>query len=93
MSVGRRLSEVYVSNWKEVPMATAATLGFGVNECGECRFEQLVGESPALEGVLEKVKRVAATSSTVLIEGETGTGKELIARAIHDLSPRRGGHS
>ena len=70
-------------------MATAATLSSGLNECGECRFGQIVGESSALEGVLEKVKRVAATSSTVLIEGETGTGKELIARAIHDLSPRR----
>jgi transcriptional regulator with GAF, ATPase, and Fis domain len=69
-------------------MATAATLSSGLNECGERRFGQIVGESPALEGVFEKVKRVAATSSTVLIEGETGTGKELIARAIHNLSPR-----
>jgi formate hydrogenlyase transcriptional activator len=54
------------------------------------RFEQIIGDSPALEAVLEGVKRVAPTSSTVLIQGETGTGKELIARAIHNISPRCG---
>src|SRR6201988_4817897 len=53
------------------------------------KFEQIIGESPALEAVLEGVKRVAPTSSTVLLLGETGTGKELIARAIHNISPRR----
>lgn len=56
----------------------------------ERRFEQIIGSSPALEAVLEKVERVAPTGSTVLIQGETGTGKELIARAIHNLSPRCG---
>jgi formate hydrogenlyase transcriptional activator len=54
------------------------------------RFEQIIGKSPALEMVLEQVERVAPTGSTVLIEGETGTGKELIARAIHNLSSRCG---
>jgi formate hydrogenlyase transcriptional activator len=54
------------------------------------RFERLIGNSPALEEVLEGVERVAPTSSTVLIQGETGTGKELIAHAIHDISPRCG---
>jgi formate hydrogenlyase transcriptional activator len=54
------------------------------------RFEQIIGKSSALEMVLEQVERVAPTGSTVLIEGETGTGKELIARAIHNLSPRYG---
>jgi formate hydrogenlyase transcriptional activator len=54
------------------------------------RFEQLIGKSPALEAVLEKVERVAPTNSTVLIQGETGTGKELIARAIHNISARCG---
>jgi formate hydrogenlyase transcriptional activator len=54
------------------------------------KFEQLIGSSPALEAVLDGVKRVAPTSSTVLIQGETGTGKELIARAIHNISPRCG---
>jgi formate hydrogenlyase transcriptional activator len=54
------------------------------------RFEQLIGNSPALETVLEQVNRVAPTGSTVLIQGETGTGKELIARAIHNISSRCG---
>jgi transcriptional regulator with GAF, ATPase, and Fis domain len=53
-------------------------------------FAQIIGKSPALETVLEQVERVATTDSTVLIEGETGTGKELIARAIHKLSSRCG---
>jgi formate hydrogenlyase transcriptional activator len=54
------------------------------------RFEQLVGNSPALEAVLEQIERVAPTDSTVLIQGETGTGKELISRAIHNISSRCG---
>ena len=54
-------------------------------------FERIVGNSPALEAVLEQVERVAPTDSTVLIQGETGTGKELIAQAIHNVS-RRYGH-
>jgi formate hydrogenlyase transcriptional activator len=52
------------------------------------QFEQIVGKSSALKSVLENVERVALTDCTVLIRGETGTGKELIARAIHDISPR-----
>src|SRR6201988_5182428 len=54
------------------------------------RFEQIVGNSAALRAVLEQAKRVAATDSTVLIQGETGTGKELIAHTIHNASPRSG---
>src|SRR4029077_603096 len=50
------------------------------------RFEQIIGSSPALESVLEQVEQVAPTDSTVLIQGETGTGKEMIARAVHNLS-------
>jgi formate hydrogenlyase transcriptional activator len=53
-------------------------------------FGQIIGKSPALETVLEQVQRVATTGATVLVEGETGTGKELIARAIHNLSSRCG---
>ena len=53
-----------------------------------CQFDQIVGKSPALEAVLEQIERVAPTSATVLIQGETGTGKELIAKAIHNCSPR-----
>jgi formate hydrogenlyase transcriptional activator len=56
----------------------------------ERRFEQIIGSSPALEAVLEQVERVAPTGSTVLIQGETGTGKELIAHAIHNISSRCG---
>lgn len=52
-------------------------------------FEELIGSSSSLKKVLKNVERVAPTDSTVLITGETGTGKELIARAIHDLSPRK----
>lgn len=51
-------------------------------------FEEIVGESPALQSVLARVAKVAPTNSTVLISGETGTGKELIARAIHKRSTR-----
>ncbi len=52
-------------------------------------FREIVGRSPAIEKVLSLVQTVAPTPATVLILGETGTGKELIARAIHDQSPRR----
>ena len=51
-------------------------------------FEEIIGRSAAMKKVLRKVEQVAATDATVLILGETGTGKELIARAIHNLSPR-----
>jgi len=56
----------------------------------ECRFEEIIGYSPALQSVLMEVERVAPTDSTVLVLGETGTGKELIANALHNLSARRG---
>ena len=55
----------------------------------EADFEGIIGQSPALREVLQLVEMVAASDSTVLLLGETGTGKELIARAIHNLSPRR----
>ena len=55
----------------------------------EYNFEEIVGESRALKQVLKQVETVAATGSTVLILGETGSGKELIARALHNLSDRR----
>jgi formate hydrogenlyase transcriptional activator len=64
--------------------------GSGLPKIIRNSFGQVIGKSPALQAVLEHVKRVAPTDSTVLIEGETGTGKELIARGIHDISPRRG---
>jgi formate hydrogenlyase transcriptional activator len=54
----------------------------------EHNFAEIIGQSPALRHVLKEVETVAPTDSVVLIQGETGTGKELIARAIHDLSAR-----
>jgi formate hydrogenlyase transcriptional activator len=56
----------------------------------ERKFEQIIGNSAALESVFADVQQVAPTDSTVLVLGETGTGKELIARAIHNISPRCG---
>jgi formate hydrogenlyase transcriptional activator len=54
----------------------------------EHNFDDIVGESAGLRNVLREIKTVAPTNATVLIQGETGTGKELLARAIHNLSPR-----
>jgi len=64
--------------------------GSGEQSSNQRKFEQVIGNSPALESVLQQVERVAPTDSTVLIQGETGTGKELIAHAIHNLSSRCG---
>jgi formate hydrogenlyase transcriptional activator len=71
-------------------VAAVARFGFSDQDRNPRRFEQIIGNSPTLELVLEQVERVAPTDSTVLIEGETGTGKELIARAIHNISSRCG---
>ena len=71
-------------------MAAVATFGSADQDREPRRFEQIIGSSPALESVLEQVEQVAPTDSTVLVQGETGTGKELIARAVHKLSVRCG---
>jgi formate hydrogenlyase transcriptional activator len=71
-------------------VGAVATFGSVDQDRDPRRFEQIIGNSPALESVLEQVEQVAPTDSTVLIQGETGTGKELIARAIHNLSARFG---
>ena len=71
-------------------MGAIATFRSADQERNPPRFEQIIGSSTALESVLEQVEQVAPTDSTVLIQGETGTGKELIARAIHNLSARCG---
>jgi formate hydrogenlyase transcriptional activator len=71
-------------------VGAVATLGRVDLDSAPRKFEQIVGNSSALEAVLEQAERVAPTDSTVLIEGETGTGKELIARVIHNLSSRFG---
>jgi formate hydrogenlyase transcriptional activator len=71
-------------------MAAAATAYCFEREPKERRFDEIVGNSPALQNVLEQVELVAPTEASVLILGETGTGKELIARAIHNASARHG---
>lgn len=55
----------------------------------EQNFEEMIGSSPVMQDVFKKIQQVSATDSTVLLQGETGTGKELVARAIHHLSPRK----
>ena len=57
----------------------------------ELKIDEIIGESPVLKDALARLDQVAKTNATVLISGETGTGKELFARAIHDRSPRTGG--
>jgi formate hydrogenlyase transcriptional activator len=71
-------------------VAAVVRFGSADQDSNPRRFEQIIGSSPALESVLEQVEQVAPTDSTVLVQGETGTGKELIARAIHNLSSRCG---
>jgi transcriptional regulator with GAF, ATPase, and Fis domain len=69
-------------------VGTFARIRTGDQNDRDRQFDHIVGNSRPLEAVLEKVERVAPTTSTVLIQGETGTGKELIAKAIHNISPR-----
>jgi formate hydrogenlyase transcriptional activator len=71
-------------------VVTSLTFRSGNSGMGERRFEQIIGSSPALQATLATVDLVAPTDSTVLVLGETGTGKELIARAVHNLSRRAG---
>jgi transcriptional regulator with GAF, ATPase, and Fis domain len=75
---------------KEYFVTDSATVTYPTGNQAERRFERIIGNSAALESVLEQVEQVAPTDSTVLIEGETGTGKELIAHAIHNASQRFG---
>jgi len=63
--------------------------GSGAQVSYERRFEQVIGNSPALESVLEQVERVAPTDSTVLIQGETGTGKEPVSYTHLDVYKRQ----
>jgi formate hydrogenlyase transcriptional activator len=75
---------------KEYLVTGCATVTYAAGDQAERRFDRIIGNSAALESVLDQVEQVAPTNSTVLIEGETGTGKELIAHAIHDASQRFG---
>src|SRR6201997_3534542 len=71
-------------------MPECATVTYPEGDSADRRFTRIIGKNAALESVLEQVEQVAPTDSTVLIEGETGTGKELIAHAIHNASRRCG---
>jgi formate hydrogenlyase transcriptional activator len=71
-------------------LADYAAVTYPAGDQAERRFDRIIGNSAALESVLEQVEQVAPTDSTALIEGETGTGKELIAHAIHNASQRVG---
>ena len=76
--------------WWKVIVGMSERLRSVAHDDRDRQFNHIVGNSPALESVLAEVQRVAPTDSTVLVLGETGTGKELIAHAIHNLSPRCG---
>jgi formate hydrogenlyase transcriptional activator len=66
-------------------------IGQSINSLPRAGFEEIIGNSDALKNVFDLIESVAPTDSTVLIQGETGTGKELMARAIHKVSRRSGG--
>jgi len=88
-----RPPRIAVLPWKAADEYTSPSteLLLSSDDLGTAGFEGIVGRSSALREVLDQIQTVAPADSTVLIEGETGTGKELIAKAIHALSSRRGG--
>jgi len=73
----------------EVPLPSAPSPGPGTDGTDDHAF--MVGDSPAMARVFERIARVAGSDSTVLVTGPSGTGKELVARALHEASPRRRG--
>jgi len=83
------LGDFRATSFRNVSELEADQFHFEPEISSEHCFEDIVGNSPALRKVLEHVAIVAPTDSTVLLHGETGTGKELVARAIHNLSSRR----
>jgi formate hydrogenlyase transcriptional activator len=84
--VNAMVNETAMPSWVELE---DEQLYLGPAISSECCFEGIIGKSPAIQKVLEQVAIVAPTDSTVLLHGETGTGKELVAQAIHKLSSRR----
>jgi formate hydrogenlyase transcriptional activator len=88
--VSNQVIAIVCGTGKEYLVADYATVAYPAGNQAEPRFDRIIGDSAALECVLDQVELVAPTDSTVLIEGETGTGKELIAHAIHNASQRVG---
>ena len=88
LSLTRRSHEAGVQTVRQTQFDQAA---FDRRTCRQFDFGQFVGRSPAMMRMYARVRRVAAVDSTVLILGETGTGKELVARALHQMSLRRNG--
>src|SRR5690349_9276596 len=84
-------SGLHFGNMVSADGAVGSTVPFTSEICNKSPFDEIVGKSEALRSVLALIEVVAPTDSTVLIYGETGTGKELIARAIHNLSARQSG--
>jgi formate hydrogenlyase transcriptional activator len=84
------MGSVVATSLREVPNEEDGQVFLHSGVDSGCCFEDIVGRSPALQSILDQIAIVAPTDSTVLLHGETGTGKELIARAIHNLSSRRG---
>ena len=87
MSSGGR--NVFKTGRHDIPQSSKGSLHLDEEIRSEPNFEEIVGESDALEQVLKQARTVAPTNASVLILGETGTGKELMARAIHRMSSRR----
>src|SRR5580704_14750195 len=87
-TAGKRLPRVVeISQLKDQLASESVYLESEIRS--ELYFEDIVGNSQALKLVLQEIETVAPADSTVLIYGETGTGKELIARAVHNLSSRK----
>ena len=84
----------HTESWETEEAVPGRVVDMSEHRCGSQKnissSGKVVGKSPALQAVFEQVERVAPTNATVLIQGETGTGKELIAHAIHGASSRRG---